>query len=67
MNNLLTPNILSINYIPSDTAKNSSRLDLNSKAPLCCDAMPSRFDSNQLKQYSGMIWIPEGTFTMGGK
>ena len=35
----------------------------------CCDAMPSRFESIDLNssQYKGMVWIPGGTFTMGGE
>ena len=49
-------------------SEESSRLDdSNSEVLPCCDAIPSRFASSDLEQYSGMIWIPEGTFTMGGK
>jgi len=43
--------------------------DLNSEALPCCDAMPSRLASIDLKatQHKGMVWIPEGTYTMGGE
>ena len=40
-----------------------------SEALPCCDAMPSRFASSDLNttQYKGMVWIPGGTFEMGGE
>ena len=41
--------------------------DSNSEALQRCDSIPSRFSSNDLEQYSGMVWIPGGTFTMGGQ
>lgn len=48
----------------------SSDLD-NSKSEVmpCCDAIPSRFDLDAPTQngYEGMIWIPEGSFVMGGE
>ena len=32
----------------------------------CCDATPARFSTEQTETISGMVWIPAGTFTMGG-
>ena len=35
--------------------------------PPSCDKTPTRFDSSNIKSYEGMVWIPGGTFTMGGE
>lgn len=36
------------------------------EAASCCDAIPSRFSTEQTETLEGMVWIPAGTFTMGG-
>ena len=40
---------------------------LDNESISCCESMPDRFSSTKPKEYNGMIWIPGGTFIMGGE
>ena len=33
----------------------------------CCDSIPARYNEKGSEEYKGMVWIPGGTFLMGGK
>lgn len=42
-------------------------LPIHSALLPCCDTTPSRFESIPSEPPTGMIWIPGGTFVMGGQ
>ena len=47
--------------------QNKSVEQTSSNLLSCCDKIPSRFESHNAEKYEGMVWIPGGTFTMGGE
>ena len=54
------------NYSKCLIASALSLLSIQAEAASCCDATPARFSAQQTEIIDGMVWIPAGTFTMGG-
>lgn len=70
MHHTLLQSLLILLFLKLAYSKAPAPLDsLNSGAPPCCDAIPSRFSTSNPNQNEnkGMVWISGGAFNMGGE